>query len=319
MDSSFLRVRQWVCAYFALQGVAVIAWWLLLLFAPATRAYFQMGDSAATLLAFWLPDLLLLGIGSLLGAWLCWRDQSLALPVLYVVCGAFSYAGLYCLLFALLTNTAWLGLALMLPAAFLSVVCTLALAPFTLVLLRQARSSSPAWNLAKTATQIIVFWGLLLFVVPALIRQLEARVGLNTFLLPFQQPLAAALFIALSLLGLWSGFTMARSGKGTPLPLDSPRRLVVSGPYAYVRNPMAVAGLGQGMMVGLWMGSAFVLTYVLIGGWVWQCLVRPLEEADLLRHFGAAYEAYRREVRCWLPMRKRYEESLGASAVHSRP
>ena len=70
---------------------------------------------------------------------------------------------------------------------------------------------------------------------------------------------------------------------------------------------MAIAGFGQGMAVGLWMGSAFVLGYVLIGVWIWQCLVRPIEEEDLLRHFGSAYEEYRQEVRCWCPKLKPYE------------
>ena len=100
---------------------------------------------------------------------------------------------------------------------------------------------------------------------------------------------------------------MAGRGDGTPLPLDSPRRLVVSGPYSYVRNPMAIAGLGQGITVGLWMGSAFVVAYALIGTWIWQSLVRPVEEEDLLRHFGSAYEEYRHQVRCWCPNLKPYE------------
>jgi protein-S-isoprenylcysteine O-methyltransferase Ste14 len=81
---------------------------------------------------------------------------------------------------------------------------------------------------------------------------------------------------------------------------------VVSGPYAYFRNPMAIASFSQGFAVGLWLGSASVLVYVIIGVWIWQCLVRPLEEEDLLLHFGPAYEEYRREVRCWWPRLKQY-------------
>src|SRR5690348_8788085 len=116
MNAPSTRVRHWVSAYFALQGVAVISWWLVLLFVPSTRAYFQMGSSAEMLLAFWLPDLLLLGVGSLVGAGLGLREHSLGLFVLCAVCGAVGYAGLYCLAFALLTDTGWLGVALMLPA-----------------------------------------------------------------------------------------------------------------------------------------------------------------------------------------------------------
>ena len=99
---------------------------------------------------------------------------------------------------------------------------------------------------------------------------------------------------------------MARMGNGTPFPLDGSRQLVVSGPYAYIRNPMMIAGLGQGIAVGLWLGSPFVLGYVRVGGWVWQCLVRPLEEKDMSQNFGAAYEEYCQTVHCWQPRLKQY-------------
>ena len=46
---------------------------------------------------------------------------------------------------------------------------------------------------------------------------------------------------------------------------------------------MAVAGLGQGLAVTIYTGSGLVLGYVLVGALLWQCVVRPLEEDDLLR------------------------------------
>jgi protein-S-isoprenylcysteine O-methyltransferase Ste14 len=100
---------------------------------------------------------------------------------------------------------------------------------------------------------------------------------------------------------VWSAVVMAREGRGTPLPVDARREMVVSGPYAFVRNPMAMASLGQGAAVGLFLGSPLVLAYVAIGAWMWQCLARPVVEYDLVRSFGARYAAYRSAVRCWLP------------------
>lgn len=47
----------------------------------------------------------------------------------------------------------------------------------------------------------------------------------------------ALAMIAASALGLWSGATMA-----LPLPSATARKLVIAGPYRYVRNPMAVPG-----------------------------------------------------------------------------
>jgi len=173
-------------------------------------------------------------------------------------------------------------------------------------MLRIAAPRSPALNLAKTLAQISVFWSVFLLVLPQQLQGLEQRLALPTFHFPGQVLLAGVLFGALSALGLWSGATMAWLGSGTPLPLDTARELVVRGPYAYVRNPMAVAGLGQGLMVGLGMGSAAVLLYVLAGTLLWQWLIRPREEADLLQRFGPAYARYQRAVRCWVPRLRPY-------------
>src|SRR5207253_638214 len=83
------------------------------------------------------------------------------------------------------------------------------------------------------------------------------------------------------------GVIMARHGEGTPLPLDGPRRLVLAGPYGYVRNPMAIAGLGQGLCVGVGTGSWLVVAYALLGSAIWNWIVRPSEEEDL-EHTSAA-------------------------------
>lgn len=90
-------------------------------------------------------------------------------------------------------------------------------------------------------------------------------------------------------------------GAGTPFPYDKTRELVVSGAYGWIRNPMAVTGLLQGICVGLMLGSPLVLVYVICGAAIWQFLVRPVEEQMMEEQFGASYVAYKAEVNCWLP------------------
>jgi protein-S-isoprenylcysteine O-methyltransferase Ste14 len=174
---------------------------------------------------------------------------------------------------------------------------------------RRARSATPNWNLAKTAIQIVVFWGVFLFVLPPWLVHVSSRLGIPTYVSPGARVLAVILFVGASTLGLASGFMMAIGGQGTPLPLDAPRTLVVSGPYRWVRNPMAIAGLAQGLAVAVWHGSVVVFAYVVAGGLLWHGVVRPREEADLERTFGAAFAEYKQTVPLWLPRRPDHMDS----------
>ena len=168
---------------------------------------------------------------------------------------------------------------------------------------REARPASAVRNVVKSLLQTVVFWGFFLAVLPVVIYRLEswlvgdalrfASTGLRTA--------GILLFAASGAVGLWSLGFMAVLGQGTPLPMDCPRRLVVAGPYRYVRNPMALAGILQGIAVGIALGSPAVIAYALAGAPFWNWLVRPWEERDLEQRFGAEFRAYRAAVRCWLP------------------
>lgn len=289
-------------AYFALQGAAVAAWWIALALRPEWRAHFLPdGFPERALTAFAPADALLLVAGSWTLAASIARGWRWTIPLAWLVAGAVDYATLVTLAGSALAGGGWLGFVAMAPAALVSTSLALRLSEHALPLHRPARSASAARNVAKTAAQIVVFWSFFLAVVPALIVRIEAGIGIPRFDFAGRLPVAIAAFALLSLLGLWSAATMSVDGEGTPLPVDSPRRLVVRGPYARVRNPMALAGLGQGVAVGVGLGSWSVVAYALLGSAIWNWIVRPAEEADLAARFGAPYERYRTSVRCWLP------------------
>ena len=166
---------------------------------------------------------------------------------------------------------------------------------------REAPAVSAKRNLTRTFLQSVVFWGVLLWVVPVALGKFERGLGSEPFSYPTQAWTPWLLFAAAGSLGIWSAISMAILGEGTPLPVEAPRRLVVGGPYRFVRNPMAVAGLTQGASVGLFLGSYMTLVYVIAGGLLWNYAVRPIEEADLEDRFGEDFVRYRREVRCWIP------------------
>ena len=313
-----MKISRSASIYFALQGTAVAVWWILLFFVPSSRVYFQMGDSETVLLAFWLPDLFALALGSFAASAFCFFDGKFAAIAAWFVVGAVSYAGLYCLAFALLTDSGWFGVTLMFPAMIWSGNFAFALSPSAEnFMFRRSVNSKTAWILTKTFAQIVVVWSLILFVFPMLIVRLETKLGIAQFAFPWQKTLAAILFCVISLIGISGAYTMAKIGRGTPLPLDAASKLVITGIYSFVRNPMAISGIGQGLSVGLFLGSPLVLIYALMGGFIWQTIFRPLEEADLLKTFGADYAEYCRRVRCWIPRIKPYQTEGTADSSNS--
>ncbi|WP_017616192.1 methyltransferase family protein [Nocardiopsis salina] len=102
-----------------------------------------------------------------------------------------------------------------------------------------------------------------------------------------------------SLPGLAAAREFAAVGNGTPLPYDPPARLVTSGPYAYVRNPMQATVVCVYLVLGvlhpvLLLGAVVALACA-AGFAAWH------EGAQLRAAFGERWEHYRRGVRPWVP------------------
>lgn len=186
---------------------------------------------------------------------------------------------------------------------------------------RESRSSSAALNVAKTAVQTVCFWTFFLLIMPLAILSIENLLELQSwrFGSPSVHRAGVVLFIVAGSLGLWSGFTMAVHGRGTPVPFDCPPALVTAGPYGYIRNPMVVAGLAQGIAVGLMTGSWFIIGYALAGAPVWQWFVRPGEEYDLRARLGRPYDTYCANVQCWCPRLTRWRAAGHTNDLSSSP
>ena len=82
--------------------------------------------------------------------------------------------------------------------------------------------------------------------------------------------------------------------------LRSPR-LVTSGPYAYVRNPIYLGNLLIGLGVVTMMESWVALGVLLVVFSVEYGSIVSLEEEFLRKAFGDRYEEYRRQVPRWVP------------------
>jgi protein-S-isoprenylcysteine O-methyltransferase Ste14 len=105
--------------------------------------------------------------------------------------------------------------------------------------------------------------------------------------------------VALYLMCAFWGFALR--GKGTPAPIDPPKKLVVEGPYRIVRNPMywSVSFVILGEALAFRSLALAEIGCVFFG--FAALFVMVYEEPILREKFGAEYEDYCRRVPRWLP------------------
>jgi protein-S-isoprenylcysteine O-methyltransferase Ste14 len=115
--------------------------------------------------------------------------------------------------------------------------------------------------------------------------------------------LGAAMVLAGFGLWLWTVRLFHRIGKGTLAPWDPTSKLVVEGPYRYVRNPMITA-VGS-LLVGeaIFFGSPWILAWAAFFIGINFAFFLLGEEPGLERRFGDEYRAYKRSVPRWIPRR----------------
>ncbi|WP_233189181.1 isoprenylcysteine carboxylmethyltransferase family protein [Subtercola sp. Z020] len=290
-------------AYFGLQALAGAAWWVAVFAWPWVR---QETLGSLDPVAVATLDIPLFVAGSAIAAFgVRW---AIVLSTAWTTVVAVALA-----IFATLTGEAGWGVLLMAASAGASVLAACLLlfgrvptgwmivGPFAFRAAESVTATHRPHHVFATFRQIVVFWGLFLVVIPLVIAFLERRWMLAlTFPLPVTL-IGALLLVSASALGIWSAVVMSTLGDGTPLPSAMPNRLVIAGPYRFIRNPMAFAGIVQGAAVGLLLSSLLVVVYAIAGSLLWNYAIRPLEEADLEERFGPDFRRYTAEVRCWVP------------------
>ena len=167
--------------------------------------------------------------------------------------------------------------------------------------------------LVRAVTYAALFIGLVLIYVPA---RLIFWSGIDRpAAIEVPQLAGMVLGAAGAAVALWCIFTFASIGRGTPAPFDPPRRLVIQGPYRFVRNPMYIgAGLAlasaalfyESLPLLGYAGLFFLITHLFV---VWY------EEPTLRRTFGQEYIAYCRQVRRWWPSVRTAHDSGAAYLV----
>jgi protein-S-isoprenylcysteine O-methyltransferase Ste14 len=169
------------------------------------------------------------------------------------------------------------------------------------------KTARPAVGVRATV-HFVYFFGLTFLVLPALLSVVLGDGGWLRADRSWRSTLGLQLA---AVLGLSAVQEFVLRGRGTQCPYDPPRRLVVSGPYAYVANPMQVCKVLSLLLWGLFLGNGWV---ALSGGaylLVTVLFTAPREDRRLADRFGEPFRGYRRAVRRWWPRWRPHRDAEG--------
>ncbi|HEX5719472.1 MAG TPA: isoprenylcysteine carboxylmethyltransferase family protein [Thermoanaerobaculia bacterium] len=113
--------------------------------------------------------------------------------------------------------------------------------------------------------------------------------------------LSAPLFLVGAFVYFWCLWNFAVTGRGTPAPIDPPKKLIIRGPHKYSRNPMYLGVLSVVSSWAVLFRSPEILRYGVVVALMFHLVVLVIEEPSLRRLFGAEYEQYCQSVRRWIP------------------
>jgi protein-S-isoprenylcysteine O-methyltransferase Ste14 len=160
---------------------------------------------------------------------------------------------------------------------------------------------------ARATMQVMTTASLFLFVFPETVFALRGGGWRQLFAL---DGTAASIWIQLLVLAALPSISavqeFATRGFGTPIPYDPPGRLVTSGVYRYVANPMQV---GCALSMGVWgvMLRNPWIALAMLGTLIYSIAVAGWDErVDLDERFGDSWRRFRREVRDWIPRWRPY-------------
>ncbi|MDD5494436.1 MAG: isoprenylcysteine carboxylmethyltransferase family protein [Dehalococcoidia bacterium] len=152
-------------------------------------------------------------------------------------------------------------------------------------------------------TPVVAFLFLLfmsLFVIAAL--STDRWLNLPSIIyLPWTLIAAIIMLIAGAILVIWTWAQFLRA-KGTPVPLNPPQKLIVSGVYACSRNPMLMGifllFFGSGIIIGS-LSLTFIYTPLLIVLFYFQ--ITKIVEREMELKFGQEYLDYKKRVPRFFP------------------
>lgn len=153
----------------------------------------------------------------------------------------------------------------------------------------------------RCALLALMAGGIIFVVLPTLIMQAMGGTW-DLFSRPaWAISLSLILLAIASLIGVSANQFLCLQGRGTPIPLDPTKRLVTTGIYAYVSNPMQLSAALIWLVLGAFLQNIWIMAASLMA-WVFvQGMVRWHHRHDLLKRFPTGWPEYTASVPEWVP------------------
>lgn len=160
-------------------------------------------------------------------------------------------------------------------------------------------------RLLTTPVAAIIFFGLVVLCVFASIWLDKLFNFLHFGSSPWSLGLSVFMLVLGFLIMFWPVISFFRT-RGTPVPFSPPPKLITTGLYAHVRNPMLLGlfllMLGLGVLFGS-LSLIFIFTplFILLN----VLYLKAIEEKEMEKKFGEEYLEYKKKVPMFVPKLKK--------------
>ncbi len=160
-------------------------------------------------------------------------------------------------------------------------------------------------RLILTPIAAIIFFGVITFFVFC---SFWVDTWLNLPYLPaawWRYAIAAIIFTAGIALGATTVIKFFSTG-GTPVPTSPPPKLITTGLYGCIRNPMALGMLLMLEGLGFYFGSlSLIIFFAPLPVVLYALYIKAVEEPELELRFGKEYVEYKKRVPMFIPRLKK--------------
>lgn len=162
---------------------------------------------------------------------------------------------------------------------------------------------------SKTIIIVLIFVILFLVVIPLLLSSLNDRLSLPRLWFATGKSLGQFLLLAGGLALLNCFVIINKFGEGTPIPTESPKRLVTQGLFQFTRNPMYLALFALILAEFFFFGTSLLFVYFWLIVLGFHLYVIKKEEPELEKRFGQEYLEYKKKTPRWI-FKKSFSEMI---------